>query len=102
VYAERLVRALHCPSHLSLPSRLVGNVLLSDGLVQHMKCIRLQRSKPIRQICANDTLAALQLQVKIPNATIEYGWSFGEHCEGSARVQPQHLYLDFNLEQASV
>lgn len=97
-YAERLLRSLQPPHSLSLPSRLVGSVLLSDGQLRNLTDLRLQQ-RPARQICFNRTLAALQLKAVLPAAVIEYAWSFGDDCEGVASVRPQSVYMDFNLEQ---
>lgn len=87
---------------LSLPRRLIGEVILTRGAIYGLESLALLE-EPARAYCHNDTIGAIQLKLRAKNVPVAYDWSYGQNNEtwGRAVLPPQDFFLDVDFEKVS-
>lgn len=85
---------------MKLPQRYIGSIFLKYGGMFNISTVNLI-DQPVKVICANRTLGALQIKLSIDQVILAYSWSFGDKCEGIAKTMPQDILIDLNLEKVS-
>ena len=101
LYATDLVDQLKLNTEMKLPQRYIGSIFLKYGGMFNLTSINLI-DQPVKVICANRSLGALQIKLSIDHVILAYSWTFGEKCDGIAKTTPQDIFIDLNLEKVSL
>lgn len=80
LYAADLINQIKLNSEMKLPQRYIGSIFLKYGGIFNVSSVNLI-DQPVKVICANRTLGALQIKLSIDQVILAYSWSFGEKCE---------------------
>lgn len=98
LYANDLISQIKFNTEMKLPQRYIGSIFLKYGGIFNISSFDLI-DQPVKVICANNSLGALQLKLSIHQVILAYSWSFSDKCEGIAKTMPQDIFVDLNLEK---
>lgn len=98
IYANDLIDQMKFATEMKLPQRYIGSIYLKYGGIFNITSIDLIE-QPVKVICANNSLGALQIKLSINQVILAYSWSFSDKCEGIAKTMPQDIFIDLNLEK---